>query len=381
MARVLVIGGGPAGMMSAISTKIHFPHSEVLLFERNFSLGRKLLMSGGGRCNVTAAVSNEHVIKQVFDNGKFLYSALNQFDTQAIMDFFEAGGCPLKVEDHSRVFPLSNKAQDVLEVLINQLHHHQVKLHLSECVTKLDLDYKILTTNLNTYTFDHVIMASGGLSFPKSGSDGSGFELLSHSKHQLKPLRPAETPLISQDPIIQSKALMGLSLKDVKLSLFVNHKKRVTLIHDVIFTHFGLSGPGAFSISSYIGDAFDKQQEVTLMMDFSQHLEINGKDEVITSSLPKRFVKTLETMYPDLPLAQVLKSLSLRIHDVKGFNSAFVSSGGIKLKGVDPKNFKSKYYPHLSLCGEMLDLSGHTGGYNMTIAFVSGYVAGKHALA
>lgn len=382
MNKILIVGGGPAGMMAAISARLHHPHSKVLLFERNPSLGRKLLLSGGGRCNITAAVNQNEIIKNIPHNGKFLFSALHQFDAQAIMAFFEKRSCPLSVEDHHRVFPESGRANDVLKVLKKELEALNV-VRVHECVSNLDLEKRRVSTANGTYDFDHLILATGGVSVPQTGSDGLMFQLLKTSKHRITTLRPAETPLISQAPIIQSKALMGLSFKDVPLTLWINDKKIVTITHDFIFTHFGLSGPGALSLSSYCVDALALNAEVKVTIDFSQGLILDEKNpsEIIDGLelLPKRLMQVMDTLDGG-SLLEKLQTFTLTIHDVMGFNRAFVTKGGVDVKEVNPKTMQSKLYPWLSFGGEMLDVNGFTGGYNMTIAFATGYVAGKHAL-
>lgn len=388
MKQVLVIGGGPSGMMAAISCKQQNSDAQVMLLERNATLGMKLKLTGGGRCNLTADVSNQQIIKNTPKNGKFLFSTLSQFNTKSIQDFFESRDCALKVEDHQRVFPFSNKAQDVLNVLINESNKLGIKVHVDTKVIEIIPNKNQVISENKTYSYDHLIIATGGCSYPQTGSDTLGFEMMRDIGLTINELKPAEVPLVSNEKVIQSKELMGLSFKDVQLSIFINNKKVISLTNDLLITHFGLSGPAALQGSSYLVNAFENQNDVKAIIDFlpkisKEQLEesclANSMEEVLTHhGLQKRLVQTLKK--DDVDLIHAIKNYPLTLHGTRGFMHAFVTSGGVDVKEIDPKTMKSKVYKNISVCGEAIDVNSLTGGYNMTVAFSTGYVAGYHCL-
>ncbi len=375
--------------MAAISCKKHHPHADVLLLERNDRIGVKLRLTGGGRCNVTADVSDAQIIKHTPKNGRFLYSSLSQFNTKDIQNFFVQRGCSLKIEDHQRVFPSSDKATDIVDVLESELKKNKIDIHLNELVKAVDIDQKRIITDQKTYAFDHVIIATGGISYPQTGSDGVGFDLIRMTGHHITDLKPAEVPLVSNESIIQSKQLQGLSFKDIALTAYVDDKKIIRVEHDLIITHFGLSGPAALSVSSYLTNAFDKSEHVFVMIDFLPKISFtelrkwieNESCEIVLKrlGLPKRLIQMIcKDSQPEM-IASKVKQFSLTLHGMRGFSLAFVTSGGVDIIDIDPKTMRSKLSPCLSICGEALDVNALTGGYNMTIAFSSGFTAGKHA--
>ncbi len=387
MKRIIVVGGGPSGMMAAISAKMYHPSTHVTLIERNPSLGVKLRITGGGRCNVTADVSSEQIIKNTPKNGRFLYSALHQFSTKDIQRFFNSRGCALKIEEHQRVFPQSDQSLDIVNTLLNELKQHNVEILLNTLITKIDISKKVVVSDQDKeLSFDYCILATGGLSYPKTGSDMIGFELIKQCDHQVTPLKPAETPLVSNDEVTQSKKLMGLSFKDVFITAYVNHKKKISLTHDMIFTHFGVSGPGILQVSSYLVNEFEKEAMLELSFDFLKDdtLETlqnhaNIEKHCLSQSIPKRLIAYLKETYNSDWIRHLI-DFRLTIYDSRGFNHAFVTSGGVVIKEIDPKTMKSKRHPSLSICGEALDVNSLTGGYNMTVAFSTGHSAGKHVM-
>src|SRR5690554_3064525 len=388
MRKIIVIGGGPAGMMAAISCKERYPHDQVILLERNATLGVKLKLTGGGRCNLTADVSNQQIIKNTPKNGKFLFSSLSQFNTKDIQEFFISRGCNLKVEDHQRVFPLSNKAQDVLDVLIKEIKRLNINVVFNTLIISIDPNNQKVMSETTTFDYDHLIVASGGCSYPNTGSDTIGFDLLQHVGHTIEPLQPAEVPLVSNEAIIQSKDLMGLSFKDVQCTIFINHKKIVVLKNDLLITHFGLSGPVALQASSYLVNALKKDNVVQVSIDFlpnssSEQLQneclFNPIEEVLMKhAIPKRLIQTLKK--DDEDLIRSIKNYTLTLAGTRGFLSAFVTSGGVQVKEIDPKTMKSKICKNISICGEAIDVNSLTGGYNMSVAFSTGFTAGYHCL-
>lgn len=390
MKQVLVIGGGPAGAMAAIACKSTNPHDKVILLERNPSIGVKLRLTGGGRCNITADVFNEEIIKHTAKNGKFLFSSLTQFDTQAIQNFFIQRNCPLKKEDHNRVFPVSDKASDVVDVLFKELKKLKVQVKVNTLVKEISIESKKVYTTNGIFTFDHVIFATGGVSYPTTGSDYQGFELISSIGHTITPLKPAEVPLVSNEAIIQSKQLQGLSFKDITLTSYINQKKTVSVTNDLLFTHFGLSGPAALQVSSYLVDAFDTDSKVTVIIDFLPTITLNELQNQLKTQtledigkahgLPKRLMQVFASEFSLDEAIEKLKKMELVIHATRGFTTAFVTSGGVSIKEINPKTLRSKIHPTVSFCGEAIDVNSLTGGYNMTVAFSTGYTAGVHAL-
>ena len=379
MKYIIVIGGGPSGMMAAWSAKTHHPQAQVILLESNPMLGRKLALTGGGRCNVTAKVSTDEVVDYVVKNGRFLYSALNQWGPDQIIRFFESQGCPLVEEDHQRMFPASGKSQDIVATLSKALQKADVDIRLNSKVTAMDESFVYL--HRGKLAYDAVILAGGSHVLPETGSDGSGFLLAESMGHSITGLLPAEVPLVSNDLFIQEKILQGLSFSDVGLQVLDEKGRRKrTITHDLLFTHFGLSGPAALRASFDVQALLQKQKTVTLIIDFLPDLAMDQlTPELIEARLPKRLLHYLAGLSAK-PLHEWVKRFPMSVYETRGFAHAFVVNGGIKLKEVDPKTMQSKQNPKLSFCGEILDVSAYTGGYNITAAFSTGYLAGKYAL-
>jgi predicted Rossmann fold flavoprotein len=381
---IVIVGGGTSGCMAAISCKTHHPEVKVTLIEGNDRLGVKLRLTGGGRCNLTANVSSDEIIKHTPRNGRFLYSSLDQFNVHDIMDFFTSRGLSLKEEDHHRIFPKSDNADDVVLVLENELKRLDVNIKYKTRVISVNSEDKKLITDHSEISFDHLILAMGGCTYPQTGSDKHGFELIESLGHTISELKPAEVPLVSNASIIQSKELQGLSFKDVSITSYINDKKIVSVTHDLLFTHFGLSGPGALQTSSYLTDAFKDDNKVHLVIDFlpmvkQDEIPIKDNEALLRSyGIPKRLIQVFKTQFPQNDLVQLIKQFKIELHGTRGFTTAFVTSGGVNLKEIDPKTLKSKKHPWLSICGESLDVNSLTDGYNMTVAFTTGYSAGKN---
>lgn len=372
--KVIVIGGGPSGMMAAISTKIHHPHADVTLLERNKILGKKMRLTGGGRCNVSANVGIESVIENTPKNGRFLYSALSNFNPQAIIQFFEDNQCPLKEEDHGRMFPLTDKSGDIVNTLHNVLVQHKVKIEMSQFVTEIDQNKKLIHTESGIFKYDKLIFATGGRTVPNTGSDGNGYTLAETMGHSITELVPAEVPLVSNDLFIQEKTLQGLSFKDVNIKVLNGKRVLSNITHDLLITHFGLSGPAALRSSFEIQKRLHKGP-IDIIIDFFP------EDEIIDEThfnYQKRLIDYVKTLEGDI--TQNLHRFKMKINDTRGFKFAFVTNGGVKLKEVDPKTYKSKLDDNVSFAGELLDMNSFTGGYNITSALVTGYTAGKYVL-
>lgn len=406
---VIVLGAGPAGMMSAISASQQ--KGKTLLIEHGKKSGRKLLLTGGTRCNLTNNQDIEKIISNIPGNGKFLYSALNQFSPQDIMDFFEKNGLPLKEEDLGRIFPESNSAKSVLATLekcLNQehvevLHQVQVKKILTENNQVIGV-----ATAQGEFLSSQVILATGGKSYPQTGSNGSGYKLVNSLGHKITPLSAAEAPIYLTNPFIKDRTLQGLSLQNVTLKVLKpNGKSSTEHTGDLLFTHFGISGPIALRCSTFVKKQLEKLGNATLALDlFPQKSQLELKTLLETKLqhstkklsnlwhglLPEKlllfFLEQLnllnttasETRKQDLlDFCQLAKNWLLTANDIFPVEKAFVTKGGISLKEVNPKTMESKLISGLFFAGEVLDINGYTGGYNLTAAFSTGFVAGKHA--
>lgn len=377
-------------MMASISSKIHYKEARVILIERNDKLGIKLRLTGGGRCNVTANVSNETVIENTPKNGKFLFSSLSNFSSKDIINFFESLDCRLKTEDHDRVFPVSNKSIDIVNTLKRKIESLGIIIKYNSLVKYINYNKSTVKTDTESIIYDHLIIATGGKTYPLTGSDGIGYELAKGVGHTITSLIPAEVPLVSNDKVIEEKTLQGLSFKDVRLDVLRNGKLNKSITHDLIFTHFGLSGPGPLRSSFYVQRILEKDGIVNINIDFlpkvtHQEMQTKLNDEldkfIISNAIPKRlldYIKTKEVNNQDI--INMIKKFPISVYTTRGFTQAFVTNGGISIKEIDPKTMISKINNNISFCGEIMDINSFTGGYNITSAFSTGYTAGKYAL-
>ncbi|MBI5974279.1 NAD(P)/FAD-dependent oxidoreductase [Staphylococcus canis] len=411
--QTIVIGGGPSGIMAAISASQN--GQSVLLLEKKKGLGRKLKISGGGRCNVTNNLPHAEIINHIPGNGKFLYSPFSLFDNQSIIQFFEERGLELKEEDHGRMFPVTNRSQDVLDVLVKTLTSQHVTIYEESKVTNIETHEDIFTVTLDDgsqYKSKSVIIATGGTSVPHTGSTGDGYRFAKSLGHSITELFPTEVPITSNEQFIRQQTLKGLSLKNVGLSVLKkNGKKRVNHTMDMIFTHFGISGPAALRCSQFVykEQKYQKKQEIHMQIDafpslneeaLKQHIMKRLQqepDKIIKNSLKglieERYLHfmlqtseiDLNTTYHHLSthqittLVQNLKAFTFTVNGTLSLEKAFVTGGGVSIKEITPTTMESKLTPHLFLCGEVLDIHGYTGGYNITSALVTGYVAGYYA--
>lgn len=388
MKQIIVIGGGPSGMMAAISAKRHHPTATVTLLERNARLGTKLRMTGGGRCNVTANVSIDTVVENVPKNGKFLYSTLSNFGPVEIQKFFKEEGCELKEEDHGRMFPASNRSVSIVETLEATMRKLGVVIKLESMVSAIDPNAQTLVVNDKTMRFDGLIVATGSKTLPGTGSDGNGYQLMEMCDHTITPLIPAEVPLVSNDGVIQEKVLQGLSFKDVKVSALHNNKVKHSITHDLLFAHFGITGPAALRISFTVQKILEKQTPCVLSIDFLptiSHETLSQAANVVELAqelgLPKRLLSYFETLSTNKnEMIAHIKGFKMSVYDTRGFKHAFVTNGGVSMKEVDPKTLQSKRHPNIAIIGELLDYNAYTGGFNITSAFSTGYTAGQNIL-
>ena len=405
---VIVIGAGTSGMMAAISAAEN--GADVLLIEKNKKVGKKLLMTGGGRCNVTNHRSVDDLIAHIPGNGKFLYSTFSQFNNFDVMTFFESHGVPLKEEDHGRMFPVTDKSKTIVEGLLQALHEKQVTLLTNTVVTKLLHDgtqIQGVRTEFEEFTAPCVILTTGGRTYPSTGATGDGYKMAKKVGHTITPLYPTESPLISEETFIKERTLQGISLQDIALSVLDSTGKTVVShTMDLLFTHFGLSGPAALRCSSFVNQELKSHTPVTVMLDCFPEKTANElvNELTVAAHSKKKLVNALNGILPERlleffihrlalsdlvaeqttedqlqALAAIMKGFSVTISKTFPLEKSFVTGGGIHLKEVNPKTMESKCINGLYFGGELLDINGYTGGFNITAAFCTGHVAGKHA--
>jgi predicted Rossmann fold flavoprotein len=411
---VIVIGGGPSGLMASASAGMH--GAKVLLLDKGNKLGRKLAISGGGRCNVTNNKNLDELITFIPGNGRFLHSVFSTFNNQDIIRFFEDLGIALKEEDNGRMFPVSNSAKDVVQALLQKVRSEQVQIRTDTAVKTVRYsDGKVIgveAINGEYWKCKSVVIATGGKSVPHTGSTGDGYAWAEAAGHTITELFPTEVPITSNDPIIQSKVLQGLSLRDVALSVR-NPKGKAVISHrgDMIFTHFGLSGPIALRCSQFVIKQQNKTGNINVIVQIDlfpdQSLQVLEQDlQKMRKNHPKRSIHNLlkglipERLIPVIlqktqietntlaatisnnqvtKIADICKQFTIRVSGTLPLEKAFVTGGGVHIKEVNPKTMGSKLMNGLYFCGEVLDIHGYTGGYNITAALCTGYVAGKHA--
>ncbi len=411
---VVVIGGGPSGLMAGIAAGEK--GKKVLLLDKGDKLGRKLAISGGGRCNVTNRLPIDEIIKHIPGNGRFLHSAFSLFSNEDIISFFEKLGIELKEEDHGRMFPVTDKAQSVVDALLNRLDQLGVKIWTNCPVKTVDYENgKVVSVKLQngeTIGTKAVVIAVGGKSVPQTGSTGDGYAWAKKAGHTITDLFPTEVPITSSEPFIKEKTLQGLSLRDIGLSV-LNQKGKPIITHkmDMIFTHFGVSGPAVLRCSQYVVKELRKteKKEVLISLDalptkteemlFQEIMKINKEDpkKVIKNSLkgflPERYLlfllerngidpTALGVTVPHEKWRNFIKSIKqfhISVNGTLSLEKAFVTGGGVSVKEIEPKTMASKLTEGLFFCGEILDIHGYTGGYNITSAMVTGRLAGLNA--
>lgn len=411
---VIVVGGGSAGLMASVAASEN--GEKVLLVDKGDKLGRKLGISGGGRCNVTNNKEIEDLIKNIPGNGRFLYSTFSKFNNKDIIAFFEKLGIKLKEEDNGRMFPVTDKAKSVVDALVNQVRKQGVSIRVNSPVEDvLYANGTVVGIRLKTNEIIYgrkVIIASGGKSVPHTGSTGDGYIWAENAGHTITELFPTEVPITSNEPFIQSKELQGLSLRNIGLSVWNPKGKKIIEHHgDLLFTHFGISGPTALRCSQFVVKALKKYDvgNILLTIDlstdksvdeiYSETLKLTKEEpkksikNVLKGYLPERLIPLLlqnaqlseDLTHDNIPkqswmaLAKLIKAFPIRAYGTLSLREAFVTGGGINLKEVDPTTMESKRINGLYFCGEILDIHGYTGGYNITAAFSTGYTAGKHA--
>jgi len=400
--KIAVIGGGASGMMSAgVCAK---NGNQVDLFESNEKLGKKLFITGKGRCNITNNSTNEEFLENVVNNNKFLYSSLNNFNCSDTIKFFNDLGLETKVERGKRVFPCSDKSSDVIKTLERFLIKNKVNILLNSKVEEILIqDEKfIIKTNRSIYKdYDKVICCTGGKTYPATGSTGDGYKFANKFGHNITDIKPGLVPIILNDGYI--KQIQGLSLKNVTLKSFVNGKPFKELFGEMLFTHNGISGPIALSMSSYI----NKKENITLMLDFKpalsddkltdrikrdiQELYNSQVSTLLAGLLPKALVEIFldkvkipkDTKCKSLNITQIssivnlLKNFKLEYKSLERIDFGIITSGGVNVKEINPKTMESKLVKNLYFAGEVIDVDALTGGFNLQIAFSTGYTAGQ----
>lgn len=383
--QTIVIGGGPAGMMATIASASY--GQSTLLIEKNKKLGKKLAGTGGGRCNVTNNGTLDDLMAGIPGNGRFLYSVFSQFDNQDIIQFFTDNGVKLKVEDHGRVFPTSDQSRTIIQALENKILELGASM-ATNCevvsVTKPE-DIFIVKSAEKIWTADKLVVTTGGKSYPSTGSTGYGYEIARHFKHTITDLEAAESPLLTDFP---HKALQGISLTDVTLS----YDKHI-ITHDLLFTHFGLSGPAALRMSSFVKggeilslDLLPTTSSQDLIDFLEEHREKSIKN-TLKALLPERLADFLAQGFPEKgkqlapaqkdELIRKIKEMPIPVTGKMSLAKSFVTKGGVSLKEINPKTLESKLVSGLHFAGEVLDINAHTGGFNITSALCTGWVAGS----
>lgn len=410
MKRVVVIGGGPAGMMAAAVAAEH--GARVTLVEKMDRPGRKLAITGKGRCNITAAVDREALIKGYPGNGRFLYSALNELSNYDLIDFFNRQGLETKVERGNRVFPVADDARQVVDVLYNRAKRAGVKMLTTTTVQGIRISEHGITglvTDKGEMPAEAVIVCTGGMSYPGTGSTGDGYGWAAQAGHSIIKPRPGLVPLTVEEAWVSE--LQGLSLKNVKAVACTDGGKRINEdFGEMLFTHFGLSGPIILSMSHDIGAYLYKNQlPVKIKIDLKPALPEEKLDLRLQGDLEKysrkMFRNALGDLLPQkmipvivrfsgidpekechqitraerLGLVKLLKNLTLTVNGTRPIAEAIVTAGGVNTKEVNPKTMESRLVMGLFFAGEILDVDGYTGGYNLQAAFSTGYVAGKYA--
>ena len=405
--KVVVVGAGPAGMMAAITAaKLG---ARVTLLEKNDRVGKKLRITGKGRCNVTNDCSVQDFLSNVPTNPRFLYTALSKFSIDDVKSFFEDAGVPLKVERGNRVFPVSDKAADVVSAMLNECKKAGVQVLLGKKVSGVNVeDGRVVSVRCGgEIECDAVVLATGGVSYPLTGSDGDGLRFARNLGHTVTELRPSLVPIVEDGFICRE--MQGLSLKNVGLKI-ISEKTGKAVYDDfgeMMFTHFGITGPMVLSASAYLPDIGkekyhaeidlkpaldDKKLDARLLSDFSKY---SNKDFLnsLSDLLPQKMIETVVAMSgidgrkkvnsitreERARLSEVIKHFKINLSHFRPIAEAIVTKGGVSVKEIDPKTMQSRLVEGLFFAGEMIDVDAYTGGFNLQIAFSTGYTAGENA--
>lgn len=408
MGKIVVAGGGAAGMMAAIMAARN--GQEVHIFEKNDRLGKKLFITGKGRCNVTNAGDMDNLFESVRTNSKFLYSAFYSFSNEQVMDFFEELGVRLKVERGNRVFPVSDHSSDIVRALQREMDRLGVCVNLNSEITNIIADEagfnSIQLKGGERIEGDALILATGGVSYPLTGSTGEGLQMTEQLGHKIVELTPSLIPMITKEDWV--KEVQGLALKNVTVTIKQGKKQLYSDFGEMLFTHFGISGPLILSGSSYVTTAIKKgslevyidlkpalteeQLDARLLREFDEAKNKQFKN-VLNGLFPQKLIPIMVRLSGIAPekkvneitkdernhFGKVIKNLPLTVTELRGIEEAIITRGGVSVKEVNPSTMESKKVPNLFFAGEMLDLDAVTGGYNLQIAWSTGYLAGQNA--
>ena len=417
----IVIGGGPAGMMAAI-TAAKENNSQVILLEKMESCGRKLLITGKGRCNITSSLDMDDFIKNIPGNGKFLYSCFQNFTNKDIIEMLEKNNVKTKIERGNRVFPVSEKSLDVLKAFEDEMEKADVKVITKAKVTSIDVkDNTIVAVGFlkdgieNEFKADKVILATGGMSYKATGSTGDGYEIAKKLGHKIVQIKPSLVPLESKKDLKICKQMQGLSLRNVGMKL-IDITKNKTIYEDfgeLLFTHFGVSGPTVLSSSAHLlryknVDESLKEGNIKLRIDLKPALDEeklnnrilrdfdkqknkqfkNSLDELLPRKMIDIVIKKSEidenkqvneiTKQERIKLIHILKNFEIEISGFRPIDESIITSGGIDTKEINPKTMESKIIKGLYFAGEIIDVDAYTGGFNLQIAYSTGYTAGAN---
>ncbi|CDA17003.1 hI0933 family protein [Clostridium sp. CAG:571] len=429
--KVVIIGGGPAGMMSAITAAER--GNNVILFEKMKTLGRKLLITGKGRCNITSSIDIKDFIQNVPGNGKFLYSSFQNYTNRDIIDFLNKQGVKVKEERGNRMFPVSDKSKSVLDAFINKLNELKVDIRVNSRVTKIEVqDGKVVGIRYNNNILekaDKIIIATGGLSYPATGSTGDGYKIVQELGHNITKIKPSLVPIIVADKNIETqesikkskyrdsinlcKELQGLTLKNVSIKIINNDNKKIIYedFGEMIFTHFGVSGPIILSGSAHllryknVEELFNKGS-IKLIIDLKPALTYEKLDSrvlrdfnaeknklfrnALDNLLPKKLIEPVIelsginenkrvneiTKEERKEIVKILKEFTITLKAFRSIDDAIITAGGVDIKQINPKTMESKLVKGLFFAGEIIDVDAYTGGFNLQIAYSTGYTAG-----
>lgn len=408
MKKVLVIGGGAAGMMAAVAAAGN--GAQVLLLEKNEKLGKKLFITGKGRCNITNAADLEDLFSAVVSNPKFLYSSFYSFTNDQVISFFEELGVQTKVERGGRVFPVSDHSSDVIRALEREMDRLGVEIRLRTEVKELIIENStvkgvLLSSGKKMYV-DAVIAATGGISYPSTGSTGDGYRFAGQCGHKVTELLPSLVPMEVKEWYAQE--LMGLSLRNIEIRVTDGKKKLYQEFGEMLFTHYGVTGPVILSASSIVGKKL-KEKELTLHIDLKPALTEEQLDKRVLREFEenhnRQFKNAVDSLFPSklrpimvelsgipeekkvheimkeerLHFVRLIKDFTMTLSGLRGYKEAIITKGGVSVKEIDPGTMESKLVKGLYFAGEVLDLDAVTGGYNLQIAWSTGYLAGMNA--
>ncbi|SFA76338.1 hypothetical protein SAMN05216249_10239 [Acetitomaculum ruminis DSM 5522] len=406
---LIIVGAGAAGMMAAYSASLQNKFDNITILEKNEKAGKKIYITGKGRCNYTNFSDRETILSSIISNSKFMYSSFSAFNNYDVFDFFESNGVPSKIERGNRVFPVSDKASDIIRCLTKVLSENKVKIVYNTNIVSIkkeeDLFY-IKDDNGKKYISESVIIATGGASYPSTGSSGDGYDFARAFGLEVKEPEPSLVPFNAKEDYV--KELQGLSLKNITAYIYDGEKMIYEEFGEMLFTHFGVSGPIILKASSYIGNIL-KKKSLKMFIDFKPALDDKALDRRLLKDfeeaknkafknslgglLPTKMIPViiqLSKINPDkkvneitkeerLILLKLLKHFPFTLTGLRGMNEAIITRGGVLVSQINPKTMECKNIKGLFFAGEVLDVDALTGGYNLQVAWSSGYAAGKNA--